>query len=248
MELGTLPTIPDTCPVCILHVGKAGGTALGAVIDQHRRTVPGANVRMYPHEDTLPALAQTEPDAVFVFFVREPLSRFVSGFNSRLRRGRPRYDSAWSAEEAEIFAWFSDANTFAEALSSSSREERQAAEAGLQAIRHLRLGYRHYLGSVQTLEALRPRIAFIGRQEFFEEDLDRLKCLLGIDPAIVPPSDDFGAHRNPATLNKLLSARAEDNVRAFCQDEFTLHRWCIDNRAAVSSAGQRRLAALPCPT
>ncbi len=40
----------------------------------------------------------TEGEGI-IFFLRDPTSRFVSGFYSRQRQGQPRYYSPWSSDE-----------------------------------------------------------------------------------------------------------------------------------------------------
>ena len=42
-----------------------------------------------------------------VFALRDPLTRFISGFYSGLRKGAPRYDIGWSKGEKRAFSWFS---------------------------------------------------------------------------------------------------------------------------------------------
>ena len=78
-----------------LHIGKTGGSAVKEAIAGR----PG--IALHEHGARLRDIPQGEP----VFFtVREPLARYVSAFNSRLRAGRPRYDVPWSPDEAKAFA------------------------------------------------------------------------------------------------------------------------------------------------
>src|SRR5688500_5801391 len=115
--------------VCLLHIGKTGGTAMKALVDAHKQVHPDADIHVFPHEDTLRELCHRFPTAMVGFFVREPLQRFISGFNSRLRQGQPRYRSLWSPDEEKAFSRFPDANALAEALSSPDTERKDAAEA-----------------------------------------------------------------------------------------------------------------------
>ena len=49
-----------------------------------------------------------------VFFVRDPVSRFVSGFYSRQRQGLPAHNSPWNVGEKVAFDKFATANDLAE--------------------------------------------------------------------------------------------------------------------------------------
>ena len=66
------------------------------------------------------ALGQTiAPGEPVAFFVRHPVSRFVSGFNSRMRKGRPRRNVEWSEGERWSFERFRTPDELARALASA---------------------------------------------------------------------------------------------------------------------------------
>src|SRR6056297_3418392 len=68
-------------PVHFLHIRKAGGTAIKEAL---KDIAVKQNVILHPHKTRLKDIPEGEK--VF-FFLRNPVSRFVSGFNSRLREG-----------------------------------------------------------------------------------------------------------------------------------------------------------------
>jgi len=74
-------------PVQVLHVGKTGGTALKHVLIEHQG-VARYRLLFLGHEI---GLAEVPVGERFMFLIRDPLSRFVSAFNGRLREDRPRY-------------------------------------------------------------------------------------------------------------------------------------------------------------
>ena len=79
-------------------------------------------------------------DDFFFFCVRDPVSRFVSGFLSRQREGRPRYVIRWREDEKLAFSRFDSANGLAVALTAGGRQQQEAEEA-MGAIRHVRDSY-----------------------------------------------------------------------------------------------------------
>jgi hypothetical protein len=217
----------------ILHLRKTAGTALKAVIEKQLEVEPLSNVICFEHAMTLPKFINEYPHAQAIFFVREPISRFVSGFYSRLRQGRPRYDYPWRPSEAKAFARFQTPNQLAEALSGSFFGVRRHAIAAMKSIGHVRHTYLDCLGSPEFLERVDQRIAFIGHQQDFDADLERLRTLLKIRADISAPSDDVGAHRNPQGVDKYLSATALANLTEWYAPDFAIYQWCLAKRERI---------------
>ena len=87
-----------------MHIGKTAGTALRFTLVEIRRR---------PHTEWSTGhttrLDECPPGQKFFFCVRDPTDRFLSGFLSRQREGRPRFDMPWNEEEAIAFSRFSSA-------------------------------------------------------------------------------------------------------------------------------------------
>ena len=73
----------------LLHIGKTGGTAAKTVLRASRDLGVGEPVTFFKHEEGLAAIAEGDLCARLMFFIREPVDRFISAFNSRLREGLP---------------------------------------------------------------------------------------------------------------------------------------------------------------
>lgn len=217
----------------ILHLRKTAGTALKAVIERQMEVEPLRNVICFEHAMTLPKFINEYPHAQAIFFVREPISRFVSGFYSRLRQGRPRYDYPWRPSEAKAFSRFQTPNQLAEALSGSIFGARRHAIAAMKSIGHVRHTYLDCLGSAGFLARIAQRIAFIGHQKDFDADLERLRKLLNIRADISAPSDDVGAHRNPQNVDKYLSGTALANLEEWYAPDFEIYQWCLVQRERI---------------
>jgi hypothetical protein len=211
----------------ILHNRKTAGTALKEVIAQQKQRTPDMQVQCFEHAMTLPTFVKEYPEAKAIFFVREPISRFISGFYSRLREGRPRYYYPWSSREARAFKRFQHPNVLAEALSSWNPITRWFAISAMRSIGHVRHRYEDFLGTLSFLEKIAGRIAFIGHQKEFDADLVRLRELLEIDLDITAPTDETKAHRNPKDLDKQLSERAVANLRKWYRRDFQIYEWCL---------------------
>lgn len=214
----------------ILHLRKTAGTALKAVIDRHLEMTACQEIAFFGHDMTLSRFISEYPSAQAIFIIRDPISRFVSGFYSRLRQGRPRYDYPWRSGEAKAFARFQTPNQLAEALSGYRFGIRRHAIAAMNSIGHVKHTYLDSLGMPDFLERIKDRIVFIGHQTHFDIDLDRLRKILKIDASITAPHDDISAHRNPHDLDKNLSEEAIANLREWYAPDISIYQWCLMRR------------------
>lgn len=203
-------------PVHVLHIRKTGGTAL----KQAFHAVHDAGVLVF--HDHATRLADIPPGSPVAFVVRDPVARFVSGFNSRLRQGAPRYHFSWNEAEAAAFAYFADAAQLAEALASGDARAREA----MQAIRHVNTSLSWWLGGVHQLEQRRADIVLIGRQETLDADVLRLARVVGLGQEPVLPADDVLAHRTPPGMATALTQGGEAAIRAHYAADADILRWC----------------------
>ena len=132
--------------VHVLHIGKTGGSALKAAL----RPLGRPDIVLHDHDFTLADLPER---SLAVVSIRHPLDRFVSGFYSRRRRGRPLYDVAWSQAEAAAFARFPTANALAEGLEAADDGARASAREAVRAIAHTRTFLTDWLGAPATLRS-----------------------------------------------------------------------------------------------
>ena len=140
----TAPSSASDTSLCLLHIGKTGGTFLKSVL-KHNSTKLPKSLKVLSHFDTVfSTRKELGPKRQLAFIFREPTARFRSGFMSRLRQGRPVYESLWTNEEAIAFNWFATPNSLAEALGSEDDRLRSAALFAMQHIRHIKLGYKHF--------------------------------------------------------------------------------------------------------
>lgn len=214
----------------LLHIGKTGGTAAKTVLRASRDLGVGEPVTFFKHEEGLAAIAEGDLCARLMFFIREPVDRFISAFNSRLRKGYPRHNSTWSVREEVAFAHFKTPNALAEGLGSDDPEIREVAVGSMMSIMHLRRSYEHYLGSVALLEQEKDRIHFIGATESFDDDFSLMRRMLRIPDDIVLPTDDYGAHRTPDGFERTVSDAGRRNVRDYYQTDFAIYDWCVKRR------------------
>jgi hypothetical protein len=205
-----------------LHIGKTGGSAIKYVLKNNLETNHYV-IYLHPHDVGLSDIPKGEG---IVFFVRDPISKFISGFYSRQRQGRPKYFSPWSQEEKAAFEYFTTPNHLASAISSEDTQEQARARAAMQSIKHVKDSYWNWFMDETNFNARRSDIFFIGSQERLSQDFKSLKEKLGLGDYIVLPQDDINAHKNPSGLDKHLDKQAIENLKAWYKNDFDFIRLC----------------------
>lgn len=210
-----------------LHVGKTGGTALKEALTQFPSMF---EVELHQHDFTL---AQVPAGEQYFFFLRHPVSRFVSGFNSRLRKGRPRYGVEWSVGEAEAFGRFPTPDALALALFSASSGERQAAWDAMAAIQHVRNSVFDWFGDEVAFEARLDDLLFVGSQPCLNSDFRHLKSILKLPADAALPDDAVVTHRSLPSQANELSERAVGNLRSWYARDVAFYEMAMLLRAKM---------------
>jgi hypothetical protein len=207
-----------------LHLGKTGGSAVKHAIEHCANPHLCYVIYLHGHETTL---RDVPCGHKFFFFLRDPLSRFVSGFYSRQRQGRPRYYMRWTPGEQAAFERFETPNALALALSSADPAEREAAEAAMREILHVRDSYWNWFESRDYFLSRLGDLFFIGFQEQLSEDFEVLRTKLFL-PCSALPQDDVFAHRNPVDLDRSLESNAVANLKRWYAEDYAFLELCHD--------------------
>ena len=208
--------------VHFLHIGKTGGSAIKHALRQY--TAANRYV-LFLHSHSI-GLTNISRGASIMFVVRDPISRFVSGFYSRQRQGQPMLFVPWSAEEKLAFENFSTPNQLAIALSSPDMEERNKAHEAMAHIGHVKSSYWDWFKDEEYFRSRLPDILFIGFQERLTEDFEIIKSKLGIPANASLPTDDIQAHRNPDDLDRTLTDEAYHNIKKWYKKDFEFIALC----------------------
>jgi Sulfotransferase family len=191
-----------------LHIGKTGGTAVKQCLQDYADGTD-YELLLHGHDVTLRDVARGEK---ILFVIRDPLTRFVSGFNGRLREDLPRYHYPWKDAERIAFERFATPDDLARALSSDDREERLAAEHAMRNIGHVNTPYSYWSGDERTFRKRLPDIFFIAVQDRLDDDFELLKRKLGFPADARLPSEETAAHRTPRGFSQYLSDEARANL------------------------------------
>lgn len=207
----------------MLHIGKTGGTAMKHVFAQLDPSAGTYHLTVHKHVQRLPRIQRGHK--VF-FVVRDPVDRFVSGFNSRLREGKPRYFTPWTPAEQVAFGQFSSADQLGRALSSANVNERAHAYTAMSVIRHVRDSYWDWFSNWEYLESRTDDLLLIQWFPDLTETFPRLRELLGLPDTVELPSDDLNTHRSPDDLDKRLSDVARANLERWYGRDYAFIDLC----------------------
>lgn len=204
--------------VYFLHIGKAAGSQVKQMMAQVNRQGGSVHMKAQSHDVTLADLP--EPSDYF-FSIRDPISRFRSGFYSRKRRGRPLNDIAWTPHEETAFANFEHAADLAEALFAPGEQGMKAA-AAMKSIRHTAQDQIDWFALAGDIFTVRPPI-WVLRQEHLEADLNILIERLGLDFTPEPRRDAKGAHANDYSGIPELTETGIANLKRWYAQDFAFY-------------------------
>ncbi len=215
-----------------LHIGKTGGTFLKSLAAA--ASDAPENLTLGSHGDTLiSTIKKFGRKRKLVFFFRDPQDRFISGFNARLRQGRPTYDVTWTTAEAVAFSFFKTPVALAEALYANDEHLKSAARFAMSSIFHLKHNYAHFLHSPDALryELEANNILMCCETEKIDANLDKIMSALGLSSASGSLADRNHAP-NPTCS---FSERASESLRRFWANEFEIFAAC---KLAAQQMGQ----------
>ncbi|WP_373354055.1 hypothetical protein [Pseudoroseicyclus sp. CXY001] len=220
-------TMPRPTAIAFLHIGKTGGTYFKSRLASSAEENP--NLKLGNHSDTLLTTAEELGDSRRVgFFFRDPASRFVSAFHSRMRQGRPTYDVLWSPAEASAFSFFEDANSLAESIYSDDKRMESAARFAMASIQHLKNGYQHYLISPEAIEFEHrsKRVLFCCPTELIDAHWARI-CELFQSASPRRENVNSEGIRHSIGQHEELSPTAVSSLREFWRREYEIYEACL---------------------
>ena len=231
-----------------LHIGKTGGSAIkealkrgikeqeiykkvnrlkdGRILDIKDLSGEFDQIVMHGHGTSLKDIPETD---WFFFCIRDPISRFVSGFYSRQRQGKPRYDIPWNAKEERAFQHFESPNSLAEGLSSSSANIRGKATRAMQNIRHVKTSLSKWIVNPNYLNKRKSNLLYILEQKTLGKDFERLLQALHYKRQLNLSSDQKLTHQANTPKNDIsLSDLALQNLNNHYAKDIKIYKFLTE--------------------
>lgn len=237
-----------TKTIHFLHIGKTGGSAIKEALkraissqDDYKHTkrikdnVPWKinqlsayfdEIILHGHGSTLHNI----PDSDFFFLcIRNPISRYVSGFYSRKRQGRPRYNIPWTSGEEKAFKLFETPNELGEALTSSNEDRRRSANKAFKSIRHVKTSLAKWTISKEFFKSRESKLVMILRQETLSTDFKILLKRMQIKQELKLSSDSRITHKSDTLKdNTDLSKIAIQNITDHYRKDISIYNWLLN--------------------
>jgi hypothetical protein len=96
----------------------------------------------------------------------------------------------------------------------------------MKGIQHLKDPYRKWFGTKEYFLSRIDDLYFIGFQESLSRDFDFLKSKLTIPGSAELPSDEVNAHKSPQSVDKNLSDKARENLKAWYREDYDFIEVC----------------------
>ncbi len=192
-----------------LHIPKTGGSGVNAFgRSLHERGYHSPCV--FSHGWKMEEILEHFPDIRISFVLRDPLSRMISGFNSRIRQGRPTYHSVWTPAEAAAFNLFPSIGRLLDAILADDEFSKSAVAYTMKAITHLRWNYAFYFKNPQTIRSHRGSFDLIGSMDHMDDFINGYTRLAGASESVAA---DLYEKRHEAKV------RSEDALARFTEED-----------------------------
>ena len=212
-----------------LHIGKTGGSAIKYAFKEHLVT-DKYTIHLRGHTCKLSDIPKG--DYVF-FFLREPISRFMSSFYYKKTQKR-RWKHPHFLEEQLALKKFNSANDLAMALSSKDPEQKQAAVSAMKSIEHVNTFYSDWFDTKEYFLSRISDILYIGFQESLEQDFKNLKHILGLPQNLELPRDKSKANKTPLKVDTNLSEEAIHNLMFWYADDYDFLKLCQEKADQIN--------------
>ena len=136
-----------------LHIPKTGGSSFFDFISDNKNIFQKVPTPLF-HTWTAKLALEYLPDAKIICFIRDPLERIISGYQSRSRMGLPKYQVPWRPEEATAFALFPTVGDFVNGLKSTEGRDAAATRFAMESILAIRWNYTHYFDSASYVDSI----------------------------------------------------------------------------------------------
>jgi hypothetical protein len=214
-----------------IHIGKTGGTQIDRYIQKLNNFQDKFVLTTQPHVVKLKDLPLGDQ---YFFSIRNPITRFRSGFYSRLRKGLPRYHVEWDLNEKIAFNEFKTANDLAESIFEGGLIGHRAFSAMLS-IGHVNNNQVEWFYNFGNFLNITPPF-FIIRQENFNEDINQFQLKLGIQSPILLDTDLIKSHVNNYPEDSNLSKKAVVNLERWYSQDFVFYKLCLSVIEKYNSA------------
>lgn len=201
-----------------LHIPKTGGSGVntfGRSLQERGFKSPC----VFSHGWKIEEILNHFPNIKISFVLRDPLSRMISGFNSRIRQGRPTYNNLWTPAEAAAFSLFPSVGKLLDAILAEDEFSKSAVRYTMRHVTHLRWNYSFYFKNLDTVRSNRSSFEIIGSMNRMDEFINSYTALSGAPESTAA---ELYEKRHEAKV------RSEDSLERYSPEDVSRLKGFID--------------------
>lgn len=201
-----------------LHIPKTGGTSFVDFLAKIDHMISSRPVLFF-HSWNLPLIVSYIPEIRVSFAIRDPIERLISGFQSRLRSGQPRYNQPWRPYEAAAFSLFPNVRDLLDGLLKDDERSISASNFAVSHIIAIAWNYEHYFHSAEEVVRCRENIHIIGETEEMSSFHKKIcSSTITISGQDISHEDIFQhyeiKHKSEITSKQIISEYSEGDMNA----------------------------------
>jgi hypothetical protein len=207
-----------------LHIPKTGGTSLisfGQQLVDKGHPFPVS----FGHSWRIHEIRSYFPKIKLTLMLRDPLERMVSGYNSRLRQGRPSYNSMWTPAEAAVMAMLPSSRHLLDAMLSEDQFSISAVAYARKKVSHLRWNYCFYFKNPEFVRKNASLFQLVGHMRNFGQFVNRMAELCETPDALVRELY-HKMHDSPEKSSSVLDHYSQEEIsrlRAAMAEEYAIY-------------------------
>lgn len=212
-----------------LHIPKTGGTSFLDMLRAGYSDIERLPVPLF-HGWVIHQIYDYLPLVRLTFMIRDPLERVISGYQSRRRSGRPRYNVTWTNEESSLFSIYPTVEEFILGICSEDDYHKSAIQYCLANAMIFKWGYRHHFHSVESIDRYADRMDVVA---YSHQGRDFASALIAKGMLVVQYPENFlsayyaKSHVSPVSSEALvygLDPKSIGIAQQKLSDEYQIYR------------------------
>lgn len=205
------------------HIGKTGGGSVRTFLLPVRDRWAGAG-----HQENLSSISQKWPGVPMTFFVRDPITWFVSAFNNFRRAVVQKPEGKLPSQiDLTTYHLFPTPNDLAEGLASTDERILSAARWAMSSHGFLKRPLATNLGGgPEVVDRHLSTIPLICVFEEFDRSIEAMRVVFNLPSHLKVPKEDDTVHKGLSHLPKKLSDVGRRAVAEWYRDDIAVYEHC----------------------
>jgi hypothetical protein len=211
--------------ILYLHIPKTGGSNFRESLSQFNKksNIKIITIRHFRYINLL-------ENKKIIFTIRDPISRFVSSFNSRMNEDKPYGYTKHSIGEMIAFKWYHDVNKLCKDIYSKNIFNLIKSRLALVWIRQINL----LLYIITPLSFLKKKPLFIFDSEFLQSDIHFFLKHIGVNKELkLFEKKSIKSHPTSYSKNFILTNDSKKILQRYLKEDYKIYLYCKNIRQKI---------------